>query len=480
MNVVAPFGITPRQPPTNIQAEQALLGAILANNRAYDRVAGFLAPDHFADPINGRIFGAIRTHISAGRVVDGVTLKSEFENAGILDQVGGTAYLAQLLTAMVGIINAAEYGRAIHDAWKRRVLIELGERIVNAGFGPADAESLDAIASAATADDIVAASVAAMEGAFGVDQDRKATTLDSAMDAAIQAAEQARTREGPAGLETGFPSLDAVLGGLEDGTMNVVAGRPGMGKSSLVWQIALHAARAGIGVVAFSLEMSAMQLGRRALSVASGVPLKALRSGDMTTRHGEALLQARREMAGLPLSIEDASGLTVAQIDLRIRAAHRRHGVGLIVIDHLHIVRPDDADERNGSTWAVGKISRGMKTLAKRHNCPVIVAAQLNRGVEGRDDKRPTLADLRQAGDIEQDADSVSFVYREAYYLRDPARREGESEQKFAERCEQSAERLREVADKAEVIIAKLRDGEPGSVSLQWRGETTSFHEVGR
>lgn len=472
MNQVFP-GLSPRQPPSNLQAEQALLGAILANNKAYDRVSGFLAPEHFADPIHARIFHAITRHIQAGRLVDAVTLKTEFEHAGTLDDAGGAAYLAQLLTAMVGIINAGEYGQIIHDAWKRRQLIEIGETIVNDAFY-ASAAADDPM----SADDILGAAVAALEAAFSVEQERKGVDLNDALDAALQAAEDAAKRDGPAGLTTGFASLDAILGGLEDGTMNVVAGRPGMGKSALVWQIALHAARAGVGTVVHSLEMSGTSLGRRALSYAAGVPLTELRTGRITNEHAAALVRARRELADLPLTIEDAGGLTAAQIDIRTRAAHRKHGVGLIVVDHLHIVRPEDRDERNGATWAVGKISRAMKALAKRHRCPVIVAAQLNRGVEGRDDKRPTLADLRQAGDIEQDADTIAFVYREEYYAREPVAKEGEPHDKFRDRQLAYEDHRRAIAGKAEVIVAKVRDGEPGSATLRFRGDTTSFHEV--
>lgn len=470
MNAETPLlGLSQRVPPANLQAEQALIGAILANNRAYERVAAFLKPEQFADPIHGRIYQAIVSGIQAGRLIDAITLKGDLDNAGILDEVGGTAYLAQLLTAMVGIINAGEYGRTILDAWQRRQLIDIGEQVVNRAFDPTQGSP----------DDVISAAVAALEGAFGAEQSRKGASLNDALDAAIKAAEEAARRGGPAGLGTGFPSLDAILGGLEDGTMNVFAGRPGMGKSALVWQMALSNARQGIGVIAFSLEMSAMQLGRRALAVESGVPVTVMRSGRMTPDHASALVQARRRLNDLPLTIEDASNLTVGEIDIRIRAAHRKHGVGLIIVDHLHIVRPEDADERNGGTWAVGKISQGMKTLAKRHKCPVIVAAQLNRGVEGRDDKRPTLADLRQAGNIEQDADTVSFVYRESYYLREPAPKEGEDEGKHHERIAAFLRQKENCADKAEVIVAKVRDGDPQASTLRWHGETTSFHEAG-
>lgn len=469
MNAETPLlGLSVRQPPTNIQAEQALIGAIMANAKAMDRVE-FLAPDHFSDPIHGVIFSTQRRLIAAGGLADAVTLKGSLENSGLLNDVGGTAYLAQLLTAMVGIINAADYGRAIHEAWKRRTLIDIGETVVNEAFDP--------LATPA-ADDVVSRAVAALEGAFGDAQDRKAVSLDDAMDAALLAAEEASTRQGPAGLATGFTALDDALDGLDDGTLHVLAGRPGMGKSALGWQIAINVARNGVGVVAISLEMSAMELGRRAISAVSGVPVKVMKKGRMTPVQAGRMVQARRELNGLPLSIEDGGGLTAAQIDVRVRAAHRRHGVGLIMIDHLHIVRPEDADTRAGATWAVGRISAAMKAMAKRHRVPVLLLAQLSRAVEGRDDKRPVLSDLRQAGDIEQDADTVSFVYRAEYYLREPERGGAtQTDAKFEVAMEAYETAKRDLAGKAEVIVAKVRDGETGTVRLLFDGPTTSFSE---
>jgi len=469
VNAVPPLlGLSQRLPPSNLQAEQALIGAIMANAKAMDRV-DFLEPDHFSDGIHARVFDTQRRLIAAGGVADAVTLKSALENSGALDDVGGTAYLAQLMTAMVGIINAADYGRAIHETWKRRTLIDIGETVVNEAFDP--------LATPA-ADDVVSRAVAALEGAFGDPQDRKATSLDDALADAIQAADEASKRQGPAGLATGFPSIDDRLGGLEDGTLNVLAGRPGMGKSALGVQIAVNVARQGVGVCVISLEMSARELGRRILASLSGVPVSTIKTGHMNQWQAGRMLQASQELRGLPLTIEDGGGLTMAQVDIRVRAAHRRHGVGLVVLDHLHIVKPEAADERNGGTWAVGKISRSLKVLAKRHRIPVLALAQLSRGVEGRDDKRPVLSDLRQAGDIEQDADTVSFVYRPEYYLREPERTAGTgTDAKFAAAQEAYEAAKVDLAGKAELLVEKVRDGQPGTVRLHFDGPTTSFSE---
>lgn len=288
----------------------------------------------------------------------------------------------------------------------------------------------------------------------------------------------AAKREGPAGVSTSFRSIDTMLGGLEDGTLTVLAGRPGMGKSALGWQIAINVARQSIGVLAVFLEMSATELGRRALSAASGVPIVTIKRGTMTTDQASAMVRARRETHDLPLTIEDAGGPTSGMISLKAKAARRRHGLGLIMIDHLHIVAPDAADARQGPTHAVGQISSAMKRLAKEMNCPVLLLAQLNRAVEVRDDKRPGLGDLRQSGGIEQDADAVMFVYRSEYYMKaEPDRREAETPEKYNARVRDFRAALAKQAGTAELIVAKVRDGETGTISLGFHGPTTSFNE---
>lgn len=467
MSAASPLsGLTLRQLPANVQAEQSVLGSIMANPKV---LAGleFLKPEHFVDPVNGRIFAEQSRRVLAGGVADAVALKTWFEQDRDSIEVGGTAYLAQLITAMVAPGTAIPYGHAIRDAWQRRQLIAAGEDVVNLAFDHTAAPG-----------DIVGSALAKIEGAFGAETDRRATSLNEAMDAALEDAEAARELEGPAGLTTGFASVDDQMGGMEDGTLVVLAGRPGMGKSGLGWQWAIAAARQGVGVAVISLEMSAKELGRRALAALSGVPVWAIKRGRLTNEQASALVLARRELDGLPITIEDGSGLTAAQIDLKARAAHRKHGLGLIMVDHLHIVRPEDADVRQGATWAIGRISGAMKRMAKNHHCPVLLLAQLNRGVEGRDDKRPGLADLRQAGDIEQDADVVSFVYRAEYYIRnEPERGEDETADRYDRRLAAFRDRKAAAAGRAELIFAKIRDGAPGTVELTFRGETASFSE---
>ena len=455
-----------RQPPANLEAEQGLLGAVLANPRAYHSVSPFLRPDHFVDPLHGRIYAEAERRILAGGRADPIGLKAWFESDPMAGDVG-SAYLAGLLGATVGIGAARDYGRAVYETWQRRRLIEIGEEVMSRAYG-----------QDGRPEDLLAGALAAMESAFAADAERPALSLDEAMDAALAAADEAARRQGPAGVSTGFRSIDEQIGGLEPDTLNVLAGRPGQGKSGLGMQIAINAARAGVGVLAVSLEMSARELGRRALAVASRVPIWLIKRGTYGTADAEQMTLARRELAGLPLTIEDGPGLTAQQIDLRARRAARKRGLGLILIDHLHIVRPEDRDVRQGATWAVGRVSGAMKRLAKAHRCPVLLLAQLNRGVEGRDDKRPGLADLRQAGDIEQDADTVSFLYRAEYYLRrEPERREGEPDGHFEGRIADWHSARERVRGKADLIVEKIRDGSPGVVPLQFHSDTASFSE---
>ena len=478
MNAINPplFGISQRLPPGNIQAEQALLGALLANNKAFDRVAGFLKPDHFHDPINGRIFQAIARRCEAGQIADPVILRAEFEHSGVLEEVGGTAYLAQLLGAMVGIINAGDYGRAIHDAWQRRQIIEIGESLVNRAFG-SDPE----FANGAAIIEKLSAEIDGIVGDSGAG--RPPVRLHTAIDDAIAAGERA-ARGDPIGISTGFPSLDngligMVPGGLEPGCLYILAARPAMGKSALGLQIAIHAAQQGVGVFFDSLEMQEAQLGRRALAYLSGVPASALRQGRWTPQDADRIVSARADSARLPLTISDEAGQSTAAIARNAREVKRKHPVGLIVIDHLHIVATDPAAGTRGETWAVGKVSNDLKRLAKDMNVPVLALAQLNRGVEGREDKRPSMADLRQSGNIEQDADAIMFLYRPEYYLKsEPERGAGMSVAQHDEKVRAWRDARDRVAGKAEIIFAKARENEASTVTLRWDGSRTIFKEM--
>ncbi len=483
------LGLSQRLPPSNVQAEQALLGALLANNRAYERVSEFLAPEHFADPIHGRIYQAIVRRIEAGQLADAVTLKADFEHSGVLEEVGGTAYLAQLLTAMVGIINAGEYGRAIHDAWLRRQLIDIGETVVNNAFG-ADAE-LDGAQQIESAEHALfqLATDGAVAGGF--------ISFERALTEAIHGAERAFKRTGHvSGLTTGLRDLDAKMGGLHGSDLVVLAGRPGMGKTSLATAIAFGAAKSLMAearatdpngmpkrcVGIFSLEMSAEQLATRLLSEEAQVSSDRIRRGDISQRDFDRFVQVSREIASLPIEIDDTPAITLSALRTRARRLKRTKGLALIVVDYLQLMRPAAGTRPESRVLEIGQLTQGLKAIAKELNVPVLALSQLSRAVESREDKRPQLSDLRESGTIEQDADSVMFIYRDEYYLeqRMPKVAAFDNEEKFQSALDEWQRQMERVHNQADLIIAKQRHGPTGTIQLFFEAEFTRFADLDR
>ncbi len=481
------LGLSQRLPPANLQAEQALLGALLANNRAYERISEFLAPEHFADPIHGRIYTAIQRRLEAGQLADAVTLRAEFEHSGILDEVGGTAYLAQLLTAMVGIINAGEYGRTIHDAWLRRQLIDIGETVVNNAFG-ADAE-LDG------GQQVEAAEQSLFELAVKGGSDRAMIPFERALSQAIEGAERAFHRSGGvSGLSTGLRDLDKKTGGLHPSDLIIVAGRPGMGKTALATKIAYGAAQsllaearqadpnavAKSAVAIFSLEMSAEQLATRLLAEEARISGDRIRRGDIGQKEFDKFVQVSRELQGLPLHIDDTAAITLSALRTRCRRLKRTAGLALVVIDYLQLMRPAAGTRPENRVLEISMITQGLKAIAKELAVPVIALSQLSRAVESREDKRPQLSDLRESGSIEQDADVVMFVYRDEYYLqqRAPKQMGFDNEDKFHSAVEKWQRDMEQVHNRAELLIEKQRHGPTGKIDLFFEGEFTRFTDI--
>ncbi len=482
------FGLSQRIPPSNVQAEQALLGALLANNRAYERVSEFLAAEHFADPIHGRIFQAIARRIEAGQLADAVTLKAEFEHSGVLDEVGGTAYLAQLLSAMVGIINAGEYGKTIHDTWLRRQLIDIGETVVNSAFG-IDAE-LDGKQQIEAAEQQLfnLASEGGADGGF--------VTFERALTDAIMGAEIAfRNQGGVSGLTTGLRDVDSKMGGMHPSDLLILAGRPGMGKTALATKIAFGAAKALLAearavdpnasakatVAIFSLEMSAEQLATRLLSEESRVSGDRIRRGEIGQKDFDKFVQVSREIASLPIVIDDTPAITMSALRTRCRRLQRTKGLALVVVDYLQLMRPAAGTKPESRVLEISMITQGLKAIAKELSIPVIALSQLSRQVESRDDKRPQLSDLRESGSIEQDADAVMFVYRDEYYLQQKEPKEigfdGNSA-KYEDALKEWQEKLAKAHNRADLIIAKQRHGPTGTIPLLFESEFTRFGDL--
>ena len=462
-----------RTPPHNYEAEQALLGAILANNRAYEKVSEFLAPEHFSDPLMGRIYGACGRLIERGQLADVLTLKPLFEPDPALQEAGGGQFLVRLAGSVVTVINAQDYGRTIHDHHLRRQLIDIGEGVVNEAYTlEVDNPAVQQIeATEQKLYDL--ATEGRQEGGF--------ETFDNVMTGALEMAEAAFRKDSHvSGVSTGLRDLDKWLGGLQASDLVVLAGRPGMGKSALATNIAFSAAHAyrasegreGAVVGFYSLEMSAEQLATRILAERAEVSSDEIRRGAIQSRQFDRIVLASQEISRLPLFIDDTPALTVAGLRTRARRLKRQHNLGLIVVDYLQLVLGSRSARNENRVQEISEITRGLKTLAKELEVPVLALSQLSRAVEQRDDKHPQLADLRESGTIEQDADVVMFIYRDEYYERQKQPREGTPDHEAWQK------RMADVHNRAEIVIAKQRHGPTGKVNLYFDGQFTRFRNL--
>ena len=468
---------TYRTPPHNVEAEMALLGAILTNNRAYERVSEFLLPQHFYDPTHERIFGAIMKLVEQGQIADPVTLKNFFEQAGDLEQVGGPQYLARLASSVVTLVNAGDYGRTIYDRFLRRQLIAISEDTADSAYG----YDLDVPANAQIERTEQALFDLATSGQYG----QGFKTFSKVLTEAVQIAEAAYKRDGQTtGIATGFTELDAKLGGLHSGELIVLAARPSMGKSALATNIAFNAARAfreetdetgkqkvvdGAVVGFFSLEMSSEELGTRIFAEESKISSHRIRKGEISQTEFPEIVRAAQALSRAPFFIDDTPALSISAMRTRARRLKRQHGLSLIVVDYLQLLRPSGESRYDSRVQEVAEITRSLKAIAKELDVPVLALAQLSRGPEQREDKRPQLADLRESGTIEQDADVVMFIYREEYYLQRQEPSTGTAEHAKWQ------EDMAKVHNLAEIIVGKQRNGPTGTVRLYFRPEFTRF-----
>jgi replicative DNA helicase len=457
-----PATAKPLLPPVNTEAEQALLGAILVNNAAYHRVSEFLDAGHFGNGLHGRIFAAIGKLIEHSQIADPITLKNLFEQDGTLQEIGGVQYLARLGEAAVTIINAEHYGRTIHDLHLRRELITIGQDVVTDAFkNDLDDAAPEQIERAEQKLFALADSGRADGGGL--------RPLD--LGETIRLAEQAR-KGNVSGLATGFIELDGKLGGFQSGNLVILAARTSMGKTALATNIAVNVSRSGRSVAHFSLEMSREQMHLRILAERSGIPAELIRRGKLQQSDFDRLIEIEREMSATPLLIDDTASLSIAALRGRARRLKRQQGLGLIVVDYLQLMRPAAAARSaENRVNEVSEISRGLKMIARELDVPLLALSQLSREVERRPDKRPMLADLRESGSIEQDADIVLFIYREEYYLsrQDPAKLSAEEEQTLAD-----------VQNTAEIIIGKNRSGAIGTAVLFFDATLTRFDNLRR
>ena len=480
MNEVAAFNATGAEVqnadtmPHSIEAEQQLLGAILTNNDVYDRVAAIIGPQHFYDPVHARIFETAAARIAKNNLASPVTLKAFFEDDEGLKELGGPAYLARLAGAAISAFAVRDYASMIYDLAIRRDLIQLGQDI------SAKAAKVDVASE--PKEQIVEAEQALYQLAEQGQTESGFQSFLKAVTDAVNVANAAYQREGGlAGLATDLIDLDGKLGGLHKSDLLILAGRPSMGKTSLATNIAFNIAKAykrgkrpdgsegavDGGVVGFfSLEMSAEQLAGRILAEASEISSHKIRQGDMDEAEFRRFVDAAKELESCPLYIDDTAAIPIAQLAARARRLKRTHGLDLLIVDYLQLVR-GTSDNR---VQEIGEISMGLKAIAKELDIPVLALSQLSRQVESRDDKRPQLSDLRESGSIEQDADVVMFVFREEYYVE----REKPSDEKLEEMAEWQ-DRMSRLHGKAEVIIGKQRHGPIGTVELSFESEFTRF-----
>jgi len=462
--------------PHNIEAEQQLLGAILTNNDIYDRIAAVVKAEHFFDPVHQRIFEVAAARIQKNALASPVTLKGFLEEERGLQDLGGPAYLVRLAGAAISAHAARDYAQMVYDLAVRRELIRLGREIAARAGTVSVEDEPDAQIVKAEQDLYALAEKGQAERGF--------VSFLKAVTDAVQVANAAYQRDGGlAGISTGLADMDKKLGGLHRSDLLILAGRPSMGKTSLATNIAFNIARAHRrgrlpdgsegsvegGVVGFfSLEMSAEQLAARILSEASEVPSEQIRRGDMTEAEFRRFVEAAKALESCPLYIDDTPALPISQLAARARRLKRTHGLDVLMVDYLQLVRP--ATAKDSRVNEVSEITQGLKAIAKELDIPVIALSQLSRQVENREDKRPQLSDLRESGSIEQDADVVMFVFREEYYREreKPGDHDLEAMAKWQQIMEQ-------VHGKAEVIIGKQRHGPIGSVELSFEGRFTRF-----
>lgn len=473
--------------PANIEAEAAFLGAILIDNRVIEELRTPLRAEHFYAPVHARIYERIATLVDRQAVVTPVTLKPYFESDEALKALGGITYLAQLTADGQGLLAARDLAEQIYDLALLRELVSVGRDLVDG--------ALDTSQEVAPLEQIEKAEAQLYAVADGASAAKEAESFRGAALVAVKAIEKALNSGGHiSGITTGLTSINEKVGGLHNSDLIILAGRPGMGKTSLATNIAFNAAdrlrrdlldgiapekSVGAATAFFSLEMSADQLATRILAEQSGISSEMLRMGKISREDFQQLSYASQTLAELPLYIDDTPALTIAALRTRARRLKRRHNIGLIVVDYLQLLQGTGRATDNRVN-EISEISRGLKTLAKELDLPVIALSQLSRAVEQRDDKRPQLSDLRESGSIEQDADMVWFVYREDYYVgaKEPKRPTETDDAKTHDAHAAWAEEMERVYGLAELIVAKQRHGATGKVRMRFEPRITRFSDL--
>ncbi len=456
--------------PSNIEAEQHLLGSVLVNNDIIDEIANIINSEKFYDPIHIKIYEVIENLNGKGMIANPITLKNYFEKNQGLDDVGGVEYLVKLTRFSSSIKQAIDYAKIVHENFVKRELIQISHNIKDETLNSEDDKSSDLIIEDAEKllFDL------AERGSFS----QSFMKFNLALDQSINMAEQAmKNDQGIVGVPTGLTDLDEKLGGLHKSDLVIIAGRPSMGKTALATNIAYHAAKdiqlksTKSSVAFFSLEMSSEQLSTRILSEQSRIKSNDIRRGKATEEELSRYIETSRDIYDLPLYIDETPAITISTLSNRARRIKRLFGLSLIVVDYIQLMRTS-SKRNDGRVQEISEITQGLKALAKELGVPVLALSQLSRAVEQRDDKKPQLADLRESGSIEQDADVVLFVFREEYYEEKKQPKLGSIEHA------EWQSKMSDIAGLAEILIGKQRHGPTGNIQVEFEGMYTKFKDL--
>ena len=458
--------------PSNLEAEQALIGSILVNNDIIDEISTIVNSSIFYDPVHVKIYEVIENLNNKGMIANPITLKNFFEKDNMLEEVGGTEYLVKLTRFSGSTKQAIDYAKVIHEMYLRRELIMVSDKLSADTLNSAEEKNAESIIE----DTEKSLYDLAEKGTFSQSYQK----FNKALDETIRMATAAmQSDQGIVGIPTGLSDLDEKLGGLHKSDLIILAGRPSMGKTALATNIAFSASKHILNrqekssVAFFSLEMSSEQLSTRILSEQARIKSDDIRRGKVTEEEISRYIETSRNIYNLPLFIDETAAITIAALSNRARRIKRLHGLGLVVVDYIQLMR-SSSNKNDGRVQEISEITQGLKALAKELSVPVLALSQLSRAVEQRDDKLPQLADLRESGSIEQDADVVMFVYREAYYLERKQPKLGSIEHA------EWQSKMNDVNGLADIILGKQRHGPTGTVKVEFEGIYTKFKDLSK
>ncbi len=453
--------------PNNIEAEQSVIGSILISNEIFDEINIIINSKNFYDPMHQKIFGAIEKLIYGGMLANPITLKNYFEKEK--DEINVPDYLVKITKFSTSLRQATEYSKLIYDLFVKRELIKISENIIDV----AKLNDLEKNGQSIIESFEKSLFDLAEKGSFS----SSLVKFDEAMKMTIEMAQVAyKNDEGIVGVPSGLTDLDDKLGGLHKSDLIIIAGRPSMGKTALATNIAFNAAKKiqedgrKSTIAFFSLEMSSEQLSTRILAEQSRIKSNDIRRGRISEEQFDKFIETSKNISELPLYIDETPAISIAALSNRARRIKRLYGLDMVVVDYIQLMRA--ANFRDGRVQEISEITQGLKALAKELSVPVLALSQLSRAVEQRDDKKPQLADLRESGSIEQDADVVMFVFREAYYLE-----RKEPQPATVDHAEWQS-KMNDVANRAEIIIGKQRHGPTGNVFLEFEPMFTKFKDI--